>query len=141
MKRSIAYIILFFIVFNSWSQDSYRAVSRYDYYTDEDNASIAIWIPDSRKDVSVGVDIVYEFDHIYRGESVIPGQFNFFDIPMDRLHAGENEVTVSYYENKKWIFSDKVNVKLLAPHFNAVQIDRVTGSLIVEGMPFFPFGF
>lgn len=141
MRRLLIHFMLLIIVSATYSRDSYRAVSRYDYYTDEPNASVAVWIPESKAGIDVSVDVVFEFNHVFRGEKVDAGQFNFFEIPLERFHEGSNELTVSFSENGKWVASDKVEVRRLSPHLSAVKVDRVTGSLIVEGMPFFPFGF
>ncbi len=71
----------------------------------------------------------------------MPGQLSIYEFPIDGFHEGSNELTVSYNENGKWVGSDKVIVEILAAQYNAVKIDRISGGLIVEGMPFIPFGF
>ncbi|MEN8226084.1 MAG: hypothetical protein ABFS05_12070, partial [Bacteroidota bacterium] len=141
MKQLITLFVLLLITAPSFSRDAYKAVSRYDYYTNEEFVEIAMWIPASKSEMEITVDIVYEFDHVMKGEKVTPGQINLVEIPLMDFHPGKNEVTVSYNENQKWVDSDKVNVLILEDHYNAVKIDRVSGGLIVEGLPFVPFGF
>ncbi|MCK4569620.1 MAG: chitobiase/beta-hexosaminidase C-terminal domain-containing protein [Bacteroidales bacterium] len=142
LRSSVILIILFIVCsVDLLSRDVYKAVSRYDYYTTEKTVEIAVWIPASKSELSVTVDIVFEFDHLRKGDKVTAGQINIFDFPMDGFHTGNNEVTVSYNENGKWVGSDKVNIMIREDRYNAVKIDRVSGGLIVEGLPFIPFGF
>lgn len=122
------------------SKDEYRAVSRYDYYTTETSVEVAVWIPESKKE-PLTIDIVFEYEHLLKGTSVMPGQLSIYTFPIDGFHAGDNELTVSFNENGKWVDSDKVNIKILEDRYNAVKIDRVSGGLIVDGLPFIPFGF
>jgi len=142
MKRSFPiYILLLLITVLSFSKDAYKAVSRYDYYTTEETIEIAVWVPASIADLSITVDIVYEFEHMLRGAHVLPGQLSIYEFPIDGFHPGKNELTVSYNEKGKWVGSDKVHIEILPDQYNAVKIDRVSGGLIVEGLPFIPFGF
>ena len=142
MKRSFPiFVLLLLISTMSFSRDAYKAVSRYDYYTTESSLEIAVWIPASRTDMSITIDIVYEFEHMLRGAHVLPGQLSIYEFPIEGFQAGSNELTVSYNENGKWVGSDKVIIEILADQYNAVKIDRISGGLIVEGLPFIPFGF
>ncbi|MCK5337368.1 MAG: hypothetical protein KAJ50_01105, partial [Bacteroidales bacterium] len=141
-KRSFPiFILLLLISIPSFSRDAYKAVSRYDYYTTEESVEVAVWIPASKSDLTVTVDIVFEYEHLLKRALVTAGQINIFDFPRAGFHAGSNEVTVSYNENGKWVYADKVQVVILEDRYNAVKIDRVSGGLIVEGLPFIPFGF
>ncbi len=60
---------------------------------------------------------------------------------MKLLREGQNEITVSFYEDDKWIDSRKVWVTIRPHRENAVKIDLATGGLFVSGMPMLPFGF
>lgn len=142
----IIFITLFLFIgvisqISASSRAEYTSVSRYDYYTNEAVAEIIAWVPESKADIKVTLDLVFEYDHIHKGLSALAGQMNLLSIPLELLHPGSNELTVSYYEDDKWIASDKVQIKVLEPQCNAVKIDRISGGLIVEGLPFFPFGF
>jgi len=123
------------------SRDEYKSVSRYDYYTSEETAELIVWIPASKESLSVSIDIVFEFEHMLRAEPVKAGQMNIFSFPREKFSPGSNELTVSYMEEGKWVYSDKLELRVLPEQYNAVKIDRVSGGLIVEGMPFYPFGF
>ncbi|MCD4725695.1 MAG: chitobiase/beta-hexosaminidase C-terminal domain-containing protein [Bacteroidales bacterium] len=125
----------------AFSSSDYMAVSRYDYYTSEETVEFIVWVPESKSGLSVNIDMVFEYDHLAKGENVVAGQMNIFSFPLEKFHLGSNEITVSYNENGKWVDSDKVELIIRADQYNAVKIDRVSGGLIVEGLPFFPFGF
>jgi hypothetical protein len=140
--------VLYVMLVASWytlkaadRQDHYGSWSRYDYYTTEESAEIIVWVPASRREMALHVDLVFEFSHLVRQAPVRPGMINLLKVPLAVFHEGENEITVSYYENEKWVGSEKIGLRLLAHHYNAVKIDRASGGLVVEGLPFFPFGF
>ncbi len=141
-KRFILPLLLLLTSFTAaLASDHYKSAARYNYYTSEQTAEVAVWVPDSRSGVRVSVDIVYAFDHILRGAEVKAGQFNIFAFPLETFSQGHNELTVSYMENGKWVDSDKIELLVLPGKYNAVKIDRISGGLIVEGLPFIPFGF
>ena len=125
----------------SVAQADYIAASRFDYYTDEDHCEVAVWIPTGKAGTSTTLDIVFEYKHLLRGAEAIAGQYNLYSFPADSFHTGYNELTVSFYENGKWVYSEKVDVVFREDRYNAVKIDRLSGGLIVEGLPFYPFGF
>jgi hypothetical protein len=114
------------------SKDEYQAVSRYDYYTTETSVEVAVWIPESKKE-PLTIDIVFEYEPLLKGASVMSGQLSIYTFPIDGFHAGDNELTVSFNENGKWVDSDKVNIKILEDRYNTVKIDRVSGGLNQDG--------
>lgn len=137
-------IFLFLLIFFSslaFSQENYKSASRYDYYTTENAIELVVWVPESKSGLDISIDVVLDFDFLIRLASVEAGKANIFVLPIDRFQMGRNELTVSYNEHSKWVGADKVEVILLEDHYNAVKIDRLSGGLIVEGMPFIPFGF
>lgn len=144
-KRSLLITLVLFLgaisQINASTYDEYTSISRYDYYTSEETAEIIVWIPTSKSDLKISFDVVFEYDHVHRGISALAGQMNLISVPMELLNFGVNELTVSYYENGKWISSNKVEIKILEHQCNAVKIDRLSGGLIVEDLPFIPFGF
>lgn len=142
VKRFILPFILFMLLAGATlASDHYRSAARYSYYTSEEKAEVAVWVPASRSDLRVTVDIVFAFDHILRGAEAKAGQFNIFGFPLEIFGLGSHELTISYMENGKWVDSDKVELLVLPDKYNAVKIDRLSGGLIVEGLPFIPFGF
>ncbi len=139
--KLIAAVILFSLSSHLTAQDSYQAFSRYDYYTSEQFGEIIVEVPESKMGMSIKVDLVFEYDFVQKGYIVPAGLLSGVPFPMERLHQGDNEITCSFYENEKWIDSRKVNVVLRERKPNEVRIDRTSGGLLVDGLPFFPFGF
>lgn len=120
---------------------SYYAASRLDYYTDEEAGEILVFVPERLKGNKVTVDIVFEYEHLAKSHLVVPGSVTTVPFPKKTLREGQNEITVSFYENDKWIDSRKVWVTIRPHRANAVKIDRATGGLFTDGMPMLPFGF
>lgn len=144
MQRAI--VILAFLIslssVNGLSQDtSYAALARLDYYTAEDYAEIAVFAPESKKDMRITVDLAFEFEFLVRGHMAFPGHMMPVRFSLARFHEGDNEVTVSFYEDEKWVDSRKVNVVLKKGSRNEVKVDRLTGGLVTDGLPFIPVGF
>lgn len=123
------------------SHDGYKSVSRYDYYTTEESVELIIWIPESKGPIPITVDVVFEFEHLLKAETVKAGEMNIFTFSRAMFSPGRNELTVSYMEDGKWVDSDKLELLIMPEQYNAVKIDRVSGGLVVEGLPFYPFGF
>ena len=144
IKSRIIFILALMIVPVSIcrAQDStYSAFSRQNYYTDEQEGEVAVFVPESKSNMRITVDLAFEFGFLSRGQLVFPGHLVPCAFPLDRFHEGINEVTVSFYENEKWVDSRKVNVEIRKGVFNAVKVDRLTGTLVVDGLPFYPIGF
>jgi hypothetical protein len=139
-------VISFLIVFSfsGYSQpDSsvYYAASRLDYYTGEKAGEILVYVPVRLKEHRISIDLVFEYEALNKGFPAVSSGVSTVPFPMERLRQGQNEITVSFYEDDKWIDSRKVWVTVRPHRDNAVKIDRATGGLSVAGLPFFPFGF
>lgn len=120
---------------------AYHAISRLDYYTDENAGEIAVYVPDGKMDIAITIDLVFEFEHINRWYPVAPRGISSVPFPLEMLREGNNEITVSFYENNKWIDSRKVNVEVRPAKTNAVKTDRASGCLSAGGSRFFPVGY
>ena len=134
-------VLLLGVLYGASGKAEYRAVSRYDYYTDEEDVELVIWVPSSLAVSATAVDIEYDGRQLIKGKETTPGQFNVFSFSLDLLRQGDNEVVVSYFEDGSLKTSDKLDVVVRPHRYNAVKIDRLSGGLIVEGLPFYPFGF
>jgi len=120
---------------------NYYAASRYDYYTTEKTGHVLVYVPESKKGMNITVDMVLDFSFLNRGIPVFPGHAIPVSFELERFKLGNNEVTVSFYENEKWIDSRKINVILRPGTFNEVKCDLLSGCLVTDGHPFFPVGF
>ena len=92
--------------------------------------------------ISKGLEAIlfYKGKIIGQKKQLISG-LNLLPFPLTSLESGENEILCKYYLNNEEHGSEKINVQILHPKFNEVKIDRANGGLIVDGLPFFPFGF
>ncbi|MDT8393298.1 MAG: chitobiase/beta-hexosaminidase C-terminal domain-containing protein [Bacteroidales bacterium] len=122
-------------------QDQYKAASRYDYYTLEEEVEILVWVPQSRSGIDVSVDIMIGSEYLIRGGAATPGQLNKYALQRDVFMLSANTLSLVYFEEGKAVGSGNVEVLFREHKYNAVKIDRFSGGLIVEGMPFYPFGF
>lgn len=120
--------------------DHYHAISRLDYYSVEKTGEIAVYIPESKSNLAITIDLVFEFQFLQKGAQVIPHGFSGVPFSLELMRKGDNEVTVSFYENGKWVDSRKVNVKIRESVPNEVKTDRITGLLMTGGLPFLPVG-
>lgn len=135
-------VLLVTAVFRVNAQDEkYAAFSRQDYYTTEETGEIAAFAPASKKEMKVSIDLAFEFEFLVKGAVIFPGHYIPVGFPMSRLHIGDNEITVSFYEDDKWVDSRKVNVVLKEDASYAVKTDLLTGTMLSGGLPFFPVGF
>ena len=57
------------------------------------------------------------------------------------MPEGESELLCQLLSGREELASEKVRIRKLAPKPYAVKIDYITGGLIVDDKPFFPFGF
>ena len=119
----------------------YYADSRLDYYTNEEVGEILVYVPATLKGHKIAIDLVFEYESLNKGYPVVANGITTVPFPMKLLREGQNEITVSFYEDDKWIDSRKVWVTIMPHRENAVKIDRATGGLSVDSMPMLPFGF
>ncbi|MFO7613786.1 MAG: hypothetical protein R6W71_04015 [Bacteroidales bacterium] len=139
----LAVVFMTFFFLQGYAQpdgSAYHAISRLDYYTDEKTGEIAVYIPESKAKMEITIDLVFEFQFLNRGFPVVPRGVSSVPFSMELLREGNNEVTVSFYENEKWIDSRKVNVEIKPASINAVKRDRASGCYSVGGNRVFPVG-
>jgi hypothetical protein len=144
MNRLCATLFLVALSISGFSRpdsSAYYASSRLDYYTNEKVGEILVFVPERLKEHRISIDLVFEYEALNRSFPAASSGVSTVPFPMDRLRIGQNEITVSFYEDDKWVDSRKVWVTLKPHCENAVKVDLATGGLSVNGLPFFPFGF
>ncbi len=109
--------------------------SRYDYYTDEKEATIILFGDDFEdvKQLLIGGVTAEEVAH-QKDRRIF--RVNIQDLPNWVLEPGalitlKDGSTRSIY----------LKIKKMPPKPNSVKVDRLTGGLKVDDLPFFPFGF
>lgn len=114
--------------------------SKCNYYTHEKEATIVCVLP--------GISGSSGFElQLLDGKKRKIGMYQFTDsilhIPIieDKLIYGTNRFYAKVYTNRRLLKDTIVEIIRLKPVDNEVKIDRETGGLVVNGLPFFPFGF
>jgi hypothetical protein len=120
---------------------AYYGSSRLDYYTNEEEGEVLVYVPAEKKEHRIAIDIVFEYQILNRAYPVASSGVSTVPFPMKFMREGQNEITVSFYEDEKWVDSRKIFVTIRPHCNNAVKIDRATGGLFVDGLPVLPFGF
>jgi len=138
--KSVTVLIIFLLISNPLRASGVQAISRLNYYTFESSGEVLIYLPDDHVQKGLEAILFYKSKIIGQKKQLISG-LNLLPFPLTSLESGENEILCKYYLNNEEHGSEKINVQILHPKYNEVKIDRANGGLIVDGLPFFPFGF
>jgi len=144
MKKLIYGILFLLFTYEALPQpdpDAYFAISRLNYYTNEEVGEILVYVPERLKDHKITIDLVFEYQVLNRGYQVASNGVTTVPFSLKLLREGQNEITVSFFEDDKWIDSRKIFVTLRAHRENAVKIEKVNGGLFTGGLLLMPFGF
>lgn len=117
------------------------AISRYSFYTWEKQGDLLVNFPKEMQGRSVSLDLVFEGHAIFENFRIEAADRLFIPFPLDSLKYGINACVCYLHFVRERTDTLHVPVTKWSPKFNEVKIDRATGGLIVEGLPFFPFGF
>ncbi|HEX2976211.1 MAG TPA: hypothetical protein VHO68_09750 [Bacteroidales bacterium] len=139
-------LLPFIITQNSHSQEikkeSFQLVSRYSFYTLEKKGEFLLHVPESLKDKKISVEITAGKDSLTHWDG-IPDE-KIVRIPFDlnlkpATYQVNADITLKGGPDKKVREACRLYVLTYKP--NEVKTDRLTGGLIVNKRPFFPFGF
>ncbi len=120
--------------------EAFKAFSRFDYYTDEKEGAVVVLIPEGRRNDAVEVRLFFN-GKIMNSVSAEHAPHVLVPFNVATLPEGETKLICKVFHENHEISTISVKVKKLPPKDNAVRIDRLTGGLEVDGLPFFPFGF
>jgi len=146
MKSKLAIILVFFlsIKWGAVAEVSLKhpvsIFSKYNYYTSEETATV-VCVLSGRPDASL-----FQFQLLDDKKHKI-GLYQFTDsilrIPFStsKLNTGTNRFYAKVYNKYRVLKDTLIEIIRLKPADNEVKIDRETGGLIVNELPFFPFGF
>jgi hypothetical protein len=126
MKKLIISALLLGSAFPIHAQ---KVFSRYNYYMTGQPASVVCVLPDSLQ----AADYTLQIAGSQSGLTV--------ELPANTLHEGENKLSYTLMHGNTVAQKGEVTISVLPPKPNAVQLDRLTGGLVTEGLPWFPFGF
>jgi len=121
---------------------SFSIVTRQSFYSYEKNSEFLLHIPFalSKNHLSVSIKIGEGINVFWDG---IPGK-NILSLPFSlnlipSVYKAEARINISAIRGV--IYIAKTDLIVLSYKSNEVKTDRLTGALIVNKLPFFPFGF
>lgn len=119
---------------------SIKVFSRYNYYQPGDKGCVMAALPDSLSPAGYRLILSRDGKELATKATTI-GQVVAAAIDLEQLPMGTT--ILSYRCSKAGLVAAEgsVEIKRLPAKPNAVQIDHLTGGLIADGLPFFPFGF
>lgn len=123
------------------SPRSLEACTRLDYYTTEADGQIVLQVPDTLADAALSVQLLRKRHHILTGYPVDERRPALIPFPLGALREGKTVLTCRLVADGSIWAETKVPVVKRRPKANAVKVDRLTGALMVDDLPFFPFGF
>ncbi len=133
---------LFISITLSAGTGEFRAISRLSFYTSEPTGQVLVLVPENHLGESITIDLVHREEHIVRNFPLQEGSTaDLVPFRLQEFREGKDTLVCSFYVNSKWLSSAYVEVCRLPWKSNEVKIDHFSGLLVVDGMPFFPFGF
>ncbi len=116
-------------------------VPRQDYYTTETSAEILFYVKDMGGMDSLAGE-VFNGDTSLIENSPLHQGMNRITIKITGLRQGKYPLQCIVKDNSGNILIDtRVYLTILSSRPNEVKTDRLTGTLIVQGLPYIPFGF
>lgn len=142
-RFSILTVVFIFLSIELYAQkDDFRAYSRLSFYTTESTGQVLVLVPEAHLGEAITIDLVHLEKHIVRGYALQKGlEADLVPFRLQEFQEGKDTLVCSFYVNNKWLGSSYVEVLKLPWKSNEVKIDHFNGGLVVDGMPFFPFGF
>lgn len=138
--KSLMLQLLLLLVFTPLQASEIQAISRFNYYTSESSGEIIVYLPEDQVQTGLEASLWFKGKIIGQKKQLISG-LNLLPFPLTSLELGDNDIICKYYLNNEEHGSENIKVQILAPKYNMVKIDRANSGLIVDGLPFFPFGF
>lgn len=133
-------ILAFFLTIAIHAGESWKLISRSSFYTIETKGEMLLHIPDDH--VGTAINILLEI----QGKKY-PALNNSDNKSIISLPINLSSLDPGVYKVKARIEGEGISEIIkgelvkLSPKANAVKIDRLTGGLLVNDLPYFPFGF
>ena len=122
------------------AQEAVVLSSRMDYYTSETQGELLVYVPEILFNEGAALSAAHGFRYLIKdyplrsGLTLVP-----FDLSL--LSEGRHRLICRISGADSNMDLLEVDVVKFRQKANEVKIDRATGGLIVEGRPYFPFGF
>ena len=121
---------------------AYEALSARSFYMSETEGGLLLHdLPADLDEADLRADISIGPRELVHDRAITRGRLPWIAFPTAGLPLGDSELTVSLRAHGRDLGSATAVVTLRAEKANAVQVDRLGGGLVVDGLPFFPFGF
>lgn len=143
MKKILSTIIILFLFFLciAAQTNNIKAILRYSFYSNELFGEIIVNIPANYNSNRLVADIIFEDKVLARGIALDPSLNNYIEFPVGELPLGISYLDVIIRKDLIELPSIKVKIVKLEHKLNEVKIDYASGGLVVDNLPFFPFGF
>ncbi len=117
--------------------------ARYSYYTHEDHGHLLIWGQDVRdlQQIRLFSDGVLLAEVQPDADPESASDLVELAFSLEGLAHGRHMLSCALELKNGDVLEKDVEVVKYPPHPNAVKVDRLTSGLIVQDMPFYPFGF
>lgn len=122
------------------ASDNFNVFSKLNYYTGETQGTIVVKIPSTKLEKKLTIEL-------YLNEKQISTQITehkpivLIPFKLTQVAMGQSTIICKILQNRQTITSIPVDILKLIPKDNEVKINLLTGGLIADGLPFFPFGF
>ncbi len=116
-------------------------VPRQDYYTTEKSAEILFYVKEKNGTPPLVGEIIRNNNLLVRNTGLQKG-INRIPVDITGFNQGKKPLRCLVRDSAGKILEDTtITLTILPPKFNEVKTDRLTGTLIIHGLPFIPFGF
>ena len=146
MKKQVSRFaqMLFFaltVLSASLSGQEVVVVPRQDYYTTEKSAEILFYVKHPLQKSPLSGEIYREGKPLVRKDGLKKGM-NRLATSLAGFHGGKNLLRCVVKDGAgNRVVDTSVFLTILPDKPNEVKMDRLTGTLLVDGLPFIPFGF
>jgi hypothetical protein len=142
MHKAVARFLLLVGCLSAGSSGALEALSARSFYMDEPAAALLLQdLAVEFADVDLSADVSVAGQILTRDAPIHRGRHVWIEFATAALPLGATEVVVQLRAGRQDLGRATAIVTRLPLQANAAQIDRLGGGLIVDGLPFFPFGF
>ncbi|MDA0335454.1 MAG: hypothetical protein O2782_09840, partial [bacterium] len=121
---------------------AWEAMSARSFYMDEPSVAVLLYdLPAELTEADLRADISMGGRVFARDTALLRGRHAWVPFAAAALPEGDTEIVVQLRGAGQDLGRRSTAVTRRPVKANAVQIDRLGGGLIVDGLPFFPFGF
>ena len=133
--------VLLVVPVSTGAQETFDVLAARSFYTSEASGQLiligladSLYSDDVRAELHVG-------DELLATVSPVHGRRVTVSFPLARLPQGDSDISCRLLVAGRERARASAAVRRLPPKANAVKIDLISGGLIVDDLPFFPFGF